>query len=112
MARRDDTHAAVAERFGRNVFRARRQAGLSQEDLRIRAAVHRTHIGMVERGLRLARLDTLIKLAGGIEVDPCELLDGLSWSPAGVSPGRFYVAGDKRSSLSPHDKQGDAESIQ
>ena len=109
MARRDDSYA-VAQRFGRNVFRARRQAGLSQEDLRIRAAVHRTHIGLVERGLRLARLDTLIKLAGGIEVDPRELLDGLSWSPAGVGPGRFYVVGDRRTSLH-HDKQGDAKSL-
>jgi transcriptional regulator with XRE-family HTH domain len=106
-----DSNRELAERFGRNVFRARRQAGLSQEDLRIRAAVHRTHIGMVERGLRLARLDTIIKLAGGIEADPCELLDGLSWAPAGVGPGRFYVVGERRTSLSRHDKQGDAESI-
>jgi len=110
MARREDSYA-VAERFGRNVSRARRQAGLSQEDLRIRAALHRTQIGLVERGLRFARLDTIIKLAGGVEADPCELLDGLSWSPAGVGPGRFYVAGDRRTALSRHDKQGDAESI-
>jgi transcriptional regulator with XRE-family HTH domain len=110
MARHEDSYA-VAQRFGRNVLRARRRAGLSQEELRIRAALHRTQIGLVERGLRLARLDTIIKLAGGVEADPCELLDGLFWTPAGVNPGRFYVVGDGRPSLSRHDKQGDAESI-
>lgn len=80
MADRDNNRE-LAERFGRNVFRARRRAGLSQEELRIRAALHRTQIGMVERGLRLARLDTIIKLAGGIEVPPGELLIGMAWVP-------------------------------
>ena len=89
----DDNRHALGERFGRNVFHARRRAGLSQEDLRVRAAVHRTQIGLVERGGRLARLDTIIKLADSIEVDPGELLNGLSWSPAGIGPGRFYVVG-------------------
>ena len=97
----DNNRHALGERFGRNVFRARRQAGLSQEDLRIRAALHRTHIGMVERGVRLPKLDTIIKLADSIEADPCELLDGLSWSPAGDSPGRFYVAGEMRPPIPP-----------
>jgi transcriptional regulator with XRE-family HTH domain len=80
MARREDSYA-VAQSFGRNVFRARRRAGLSQEELRIRAALHRTQIGLVERGLRLARLDTIIKLAGGIEVPPGDLLKGMAWVP-------------------------------
>ena len=80
MADRDNNRE-LAERFGRNVFRARRRAGLSQEELRIRAALHRTQIGMVERGLRLARLDTIIKLAGGIEVSPGDLLRGMAWVP-------------------------------
>ena len=71
----------LAERFGRNVFRSRRRAGLSQEELRIRAALHRTEIGMLERGIRLPRLDTIIKVAGGIEIDPGDLLTGIAWVP-------------------------------
>ena len=36
---------------------------------------------MVEHGLRLARLDTMIKLAGGIEVPSGDLLQGTAWVP-------------------------------
>jgi transcriptional regulator with XRE-family HTH domain len=76
----------LAERFGRNVFRARRRADLSQEELRIRAALHRTEIGMLERGIRLPRLDTIIKVAGGIEIDPGDLLKGIAWVPNDGDP--------------------------
>jgi transcriptional regulator with XRE-family HTH domain len=80
MADRDNNRE-LAERFGRNVFRARRQADLSQEELRIRAALHRTEIGMLERGIRLPRLDTIIKVAGGIEINPGDLFKGMAWVP-------------------------------
>lgn len=42
----------VAEHFGHNLRRARKQAGLSQEELAVRASLHRTEIGLVERGER------------------------------------------------------------
>jgi transcriptional regulator with XRE-family HTH domain len=94
MADRDNNRE-LAERFGRNVFRARRRTDLSQEELRIRAALHRTQIGLVERGLRLARLDTIIKLAGGIEVPPGDLLKGMAWVPNDGHPsgGNFMTRG-------------------
>lgn len=82
----------VAERFGRNLLRARRRSGLSQEEVAIRATLHRTEVGMLERGIRLPRVDTLIKLAGAIEADPGELLEGLDWQPAIPSVGGFRVA--------------------
>lgn len=88
-----DQNRDLAVRFGRNVFCARRHAGLSQEELSGRAVLHRTEIGLVERGLRLARLDTIIKLAGGIEADPCTLLEGVAWYPTGSGRGRFYIEG-------------------
>jgi transcriptional regulator with XRE-family HTH domain len=79
----------VAEQFGANVVRLRKRAGLSQEELGFRASLHRTEIGMIERGVRLARIDTLIKLAGALEVDAGDLLDGLSWEPGEPRVGRF-----------------------
>jgi transcriptional regulator with XRE-family HTH domain len=82
----------VAEQFGRNLVRARKQACLSQEEVGIRSSLHRTEVGMLERGIRLPRIDTLIKLAGAIEVDPGELLDGLDWKLAIPSTGGFRVA--------------------
>jgi transcriptional regulator with XRE-family HTH domain len=94
MAGREDA-SELALRFGRNVLRARRLVRLSQEQLGERAELHRAEIGLLERGLRRPRLDTIIKLAGGTEADPADLLDGLSWSPASAGPGgRFYVASE------------------
>jgi hypothetical protein len=49
----------IAEHFGENVVIQRRRARLSQEELGFRADLHRTEIGMLERGIRLPRLDTI-----------------------------------------------------
>jgi transcriptional regulator with XRE-family HTH domain len=106
MARREDSRP-LAERFGRNVRHARQREGLSQAELGKRAELHLTHLGAIQRGARLPRLDTIIKLAGSIEVDPRELLDGLSWSPAGVGDGRFQVAGEPQRSLHEEAKRND-----
>ena len=84
----------LARRFGRNLFMARRRAGLSQEELASAASLHRTEIGLLERGGRIARIDTLIKLASALELPPGDLLDGMDWVPApAASPGRFVSRG-------------------
>lgn len=84
---------AAAERLGRNVFKARRRAAFSQEELGALACLHRTEIGFVESGRRLPRVDTLIKLASALGVDATELLDGVEWIiPAPTRPGSFAVA--------------------
>lgn len=79
----------VAEQFSANLVRLRKRAGLSQEQLGFRAGLHRTEIGMLERGVRLARIDTLVKLAGSLEVEPGELLDGIVWQPGEPVRGDF-----------------------
>jgi transcriptional regulator with XRE-family HTH domain len=81
----------LAERFGANLHSCRDRAGISQEELGFRADLHRTEIGMLERGIRLPRIDTLLKLAGALGVEPGELLDGMGWSAGAVTPGRFRV---------------------
>lgn len=84
----------IAIRFGQNLARCRRQAGFSQEELGVLASLHRTEIGMLERGVRLARIDTLIKLAGAMEIPPGDLLAGVDWIPAGPRVGQFRVHED------------------
>ena len=79
----------VAERFGDNLIRVRKEAGLSQDELGVRASVHRTEISQLERGLRVARIDTLIKLASSLEASPAELLEGIGWEPGATHIGRF-----------------------
>jgi transcriptional regulator with XRE-family HTH domain len=79
----------VAGRFGANLTRARKRADLSQEELSVRASLHRTEISQLERGLRTARVDTLVKLLGSLEVSAEELLVGLDWTPGDVRHGAF-----------------------
>jgi transcriptional regulator with XRE-family HTH domain len=81
----------LALRFGENLLIHRRRAGLSQEELSFRADLHRTEIGMLERGIRLPRLDTIIKVAGGIEITPGELLEGMEWRPGPYKQGSFRL---------------------
>jgi transcriptional regulator with XRE-family HTH domain len=83
---------AVAERFGKNLTRLRSRADLSQEELGFRASLHRTEVGMLERGIRLPRIDTLIKLAGALEVETSDLLDGIAWHSGGPPTGAFSTS--------------------
>lgn len=71
----------VADQFGSNLRRCRRVAGLSQEALSFRASIHRTEVGLLERGEREPKLGTIVKLAGSLSVPSTELLSGLSWDP-------------------------------
>ena len=84
----------IAGVFGDNLARLRRSAGVSQDELSVRASVHRTEISQLERGLRVARIDTLIKVASSLEVTPDELLAGLSWEPGETRIGRFASGGE------------------
>lgn len=79
----------VAQQFGDNLARVRKEADLSQDQLSVRASVHRTEISQLERGLRVARIDTLIKLAASLEASPAELLEGIGWKPGVVRSGAF-----------------------
>jgi transcriptional regulator with XRE-family HTH domain len=84
----------VAERFAANLFRIRRSADLSQEELAVMASLHRTEISQLERAQRTPRIDTLVKLASSLEVEVDELLEGIEWSPGVPRPGRFRLDED------------------
>lgn len=86
----------VAGRFGENLRRVRRREGLSQERLAVRASLHRTEIGLLEKGERVCQIDTLIKLAGALAVAPDELLDGIGWAPVPEDSGTFVLGGGSR----------------
>jgi transcriptional regulator with XRE-family HTH domain len=82
----------IASRFGQNLVHARKRAKLSQEELAYHSALHRTEIGLLERGERIPRIDTLVKLAGALSVPPSELLAGIDWNPGRFTAGSFSVA--------------------
>jgi DNA-binding XRE family transcriptional regulator len=82
----------LADHFGANLARIRNRADLSQEQLSAVAGLHRTEVGLLERGRRLPRLDTIAKLAGALEVDPGELFAGITWRPAPYAVGAFELS--------------------
>jgi transcriptional regulator with XRE-family HTH domain len=82
----------VARRFGENLRQLRKVADVSQEELGLRCSLHRTEIGLLERGARVPRIDTLIKIASGLGVRiDCALLDGISWTPGTTQAGGFKI---------------------
>ena len=91
----------VGHRFGDNLRRARRRVGISQEELGMRSSLHRTEIGLLERGARVPRIDTLIKVASALQIPPGELLVGIDWTPGSTTTTdgsfAFAPAGDPRS---------------
>lgn len=81
----------IAARFGDNLVRQRKLADLSQEELSLRASVHRTEVSQLERGLRVARIDTLVKLRDALEVSADDLLAGIVWHSGEYRPGGFAM---------------------
>lgn len=90
------TSSEFQKRFATNLVRCRDRAGLSQEELGFCASLHRTEVGLLERGARIPRIDTLVKLAAALSVPPAVLLDGLSWEPGSVRRGRFEAVASGR----------------
>jgi len=89
----DASAKQVAAILGPRIRRIRRGLDMSQEALAYNAEIHRTQISLIEWGERLPRVDTVIKIAGGLGVPPCDLLDGNVWELRGSRPGRIVEAG-------------------
>ncbi|HEY7456785.1 MAG TPA: helix-turn-helix transcriptional regulator [Solirubrobacterales bacterium] len=85
-----------AARFGENLRACRHADRLSQEELSFRARLHRSEISLLERGERIPRTSTLIKLAKTLKVSPLELLDGIEWEPDRIELGGFVIENPKR----------------
>jgi transcriptional regulator with XRE-family HTH domain len=60
--------------FAGNVRRLRTERGLSQEELAEAAGVHRTYIGMLERGEKNVTIYNIEWIARALDVPPPDLL--------------------------------------
>jgi transcriptional regulator with XRE-family HTH domain len=89
----ETTQKQVSEYLGPRIRRIRRGLDMSQENLADNAGIHRTQITKIEWGEQLPRIDTLIRLAGGLGVSPCVLLDGIVWEVRGSRQGRMVETG-------------------
>jgi len=56
-------------KFGERVRAKRLEKGLSQEELAVKAGVHRTYIGMIERAEKNITLSNIEKVAIALELD-------------------------------------------
>lgn len=63
--------------FAANIARIRERRGLTQEQLGWAAGIHQTAIARIEKGERKPTLETIFKLARGLEVPPAELFAGI-----------------------------------
>lgn len=61
-------------RFGTTIRRLRTEAGYSQEGFADKVAVHRSYMGMIERGKVAVTLITIEKLAKGLGLSISALL--------------------------------------
>ncbi len=78
---------------------ARLRPGAEPRAAALGANLHRTEVGMLERGTRLPRLDTLLKIAGALDLEMNELVEGMGWTPSDPRVGRFQVGEEKEPGL-------------
>ncbi len=64
-------------KFAANVERLREARGLTQEQLGWSAGLHQTAVARIETGDRSPTLNTIFKLAAGLEVPAAELFTGI-----------------------------------
>jgi transcriptional regulator with XRE-family HTH domain len=65
----------LERRFGAVIRRLRVQSKLGQEDFAHKAGLHRTHVSMIERGLRSPTLAVIQKLAAALSTSMATLLE-------------------------------------
>lgn len=64
---------SLLDKFGQKVREERLKQHLSQEELAARAGVHRTYIGMIERGEKNITLVNIEKIANALGLTISEL---------------------------------------
>ncbi|WP_412475549.1 helix-turn-helix domain-containing protein [Gordonia sp. LUNF6] len=63
--------------FGERVRLRREELGWSQEYAADQIGIHWTQLGRVERGQRSSRIESILKIAAGLQTTPGALMDGL-----------------------------------
>ena len=77
MATKRPTRKKISEAFGQALWEARLEAGMTQEQLADAARLHRTTIGLFERGLKCPSLDTILQLAGAMGTRGAALVEAV-----------------------------------
>ena len=70
-------HSAAARIIGSRIRAVRQDLGISLEDLGELSEVNWTSIGKIERGVSSPTVETLVRIAGALEIDPASLVSGV-----------------------------------
>lgn len=68
------THKDILLKFGQKMQKVRQDQGVTQEELAAKLSMHRTYIGLIERGQRNPTVRTLYKITKVLKVSASELL--------------------------------------
>lgn len=66
---------ATQKQFGKRLRQLRRERGLSQEELGVKANLHRTYIGTIERAEKNISIENMSKLAKALGVRVTDLFE-------------------------------------
>ncbi len=72
-----DKKIELLNKFGEKVREERLKRGFSQEELAGKAGVHRTYIGMIERGEKNITLTNIKKVANALDLKIDQLLSNI-----------------------------------
>lgn len=61
-------------KFGKRVIELRKTKGITQEDLAYRCDIQRSYMGVIERGEKSVTLNTIEKIAAGLDISIIELM--------------------------------------
>lgn len=70
-------HSAAAQEIGRRIRVARQELGISLEDLGELSEINWTSVGKIERGVSSPTVETLVRLASALEMDPGVFVSGV-----------------------------------
>lgn len=81
----------ISHTLGLRIRKLRTERNISQEALAFSSGVHTTYIGKMERGEKCPSIDTLYKLAKGLDVSVSELLDIPEVKPSDYSSAEIRI---------------------
>lgn len=78
MPKRDrEEELVIARAFGEHVREVRLERGMNQDQLAEAAELHAPFISNLERGYRVPSLPTVLRVARGLAIAPCKLVNEL-----------------------------------
>jgi transcriptional regulator with XRE-family HTH domain len=78
-------------RFAANVERLRRERGYSAGQLAERSGMRPPELEAILQGESEAHVDSILRLAGALDVSPGKLYEGVAWIPDGEGGGEYRV---------------------